>query len=90
MITGVPLNTSTMNVHHLYDLFDRVADQLGYEPEPFSMYRPTAVNVESYLRFAMTSDEPFQTHTEAMTYYLTRISTTRRASPPPAAILTNF
>jgi len=63
----------------LYNLFDSIAEQLGYETEAFCMYRPQAVNVESYLRFVLNSVEPFQTHNEAIRYYITKVA--RPVSP---------
>jgi hypothetical protein len=70
-----------MSHQRLYDLFNDMTEQLGYDTEPFRMYRPHGVNVESYIRFIAMSSEPFATHEEAIAHYLTRVA--RPVSPPP-------
>ena len=74
-------------LQRLYDLFDDLVEDLGYQREPFRMYRPRGVNMEGYIAFASSTDAPFESHREAMLYYLTHVA--RPVSPPPRFTLTS-
>ncbi len=71
-------------MERLYELFDSIIDRLGYEQEPFCMYRPRGVNIEGYIKFMASTDMPFETHDQAIEYYVTRVA--RPVSPPPRVL----
>lgn len=59
----------------LYERFETLVEELGYELETFRMYRPQGVNIEGYIRFALSMDAAsFQTHDDAIRHYLTRVA----------------
>lgn len=72
-----------MSVSQIHELFHVIRESLGWEEEPYRMYRPRGVNFEGYLNFLHQTTEEFSTHQEAIYHYLQHVAQPFRASPPP-------